>query len=46
MRLPDSAYLTVPEVAEILGVEQSRVQIWFHCGVLEGKQDRLIVSSR
>lgn len=40
MRLPDSGYLTVPEVAEILRVEQSRVQTWFHCGVLEGKQDR------
>ncbi len=40
LRLPSSGYLLSSEVAEALGVNQSAVQRWFRCGVLEGKQDQ------
>lgn len=39
LRLPSSGYLLSTEVAKLLGVNQSAVQRWFRCGVLEGKQD-------
>ena len=39
MRLPDAAYITSMEAAERLGVDQTRIQTWFHCGVLTGKQE-------
>jgi DNA invertase Pin-like site-specific DNA recombinase len=39
LRQTNSGYLTSAEVAELLGVNQSVIQRWFRCGVLEGKQD-------
>jgi hypothetical protein len=39
MRLPKSGYLTSTQVAERLGVDQSRIQLWFHWGLLQGKQE-------
>ncbi|CCF83934.1 recombinase family protein [Nitrolancea hollandica] len=38
MRRSDDAYLTSGEVAERLGVHQTRVQHWFHLGLLKGRQ--------
>lgn len=38
MRRSDAAYLTSGEVAKQLGVHQTRVQHWFHLGLLNGRQ--------
>ena len=39
MRLPQTEYITSSEAAKRLGVDQTGIQSWFHCGVLGGKQD-------
>jgi hypothetical protein len=39
MRLPETGYLTSAEAAQRLGVDQTRIQTWFHWGVLSGKQE-------
>ena len=39
MRLPATDYISSSEAAARLGVDQSRIQTWFRCGVLCGKQD-------
>jgi hypothetical protein len=38
-RLPETDYVTSTEAAKRLGVDQTRIQTWFHWGVLGGKQD-------
>jgi len=39
MRLPETDYISSTEAANRLGVDQTRIQTWFHWGVLHGKQD-------
>jgi DNA invertase Pin-like site-specific DNA recombinase len=39
MRLADTDYVTSADAAKRLGVDQTRIQTWFHWGVLSGKQD-------
>ena len=39
MRLPESGYLSAAQAAAQLGVNTTRIQQWFHWGVLTGKQD-------
>ena len=39
MRLPETDYISSTEAANHLGVDQTRIQTWFHWGVLRGKQD-------
>jgi DNA invertase Pin-like site-specific DNA recombinase len=39
MRLPETGYLSSAEAAHRLGVDQTRIQTWFHWGVLSGKQE-------
>ena len=39
LRLPESGYITSTEAAARLGLNVTRIQHWFHCGVLSGKQD-------
>jgi hypothetical protein len=39
MRLPETGHLTSAEAAQRLGVDQTRIQTWFHWGVLSGKQE-------
>ena len=34
MRLPETDYITSTEAAKRLGVDQTRIQTWFHWGVL------------
>ena len=39
MRLEDTGYITSTDAAHRLDVDQTRIQTWFHWGVLSGKQD-------
>ena len=41
MRLPETDYIASIEAAKRLGVDQSRIQVWFRWGVLTGKQDAM-----
>ena len=39
MRSPATDYITSAEAAKRLGVDQTRIGMWFRWGVLAGKQD-------
>jgi hypothetical protein len=39
MRSPESGYISSTQAAERLGVNATRIQQWFHWGVLSGTQD-------